>query len=136
MDSIRIVIKQEPVAKGRAKTAFIHGVVRTYTPKKTRDAQDFIRAKLLKYKDRMFGEHVPVRLVITFYRTKSRWLPKNETLPVRRPDTDNMLKTFCDAANTSILKDDCQLTTIIARKRWSQKPYGYIQIKMSKDTLE
>jgi Holliday junction resolvase RusA-like endonuclease len=135
MDSIRITIKQEPVAKGRAKTAFIHGVVRTYTPKKTRDAQDFIKARLMRHKDKMFGEHVPVKLVCTFYRTKSKWLPRSEDLPVRKGDLDNYVKCLTDSMNLCLLKDDSQITQIIAKKRWSTKSYGYITVKMTKDKL-
>ena len=132
---IRITIKMEPVAKGRAKTAYINGMVRTYTPQKTQDAENFIRLRAMRHKDDMFEEHIPVKLVVTFYRLKSKWLPKNETLPVRRPDTDNFIKTVCDGINCVLIKEDSQITTIYARKRWSDKGYGYITLKLTEDKL-
>ena len=132
---IRITIKTEPVAKGRAKTAYVGGMVRTYTPQKTRDAQDFIKARLMRHKDEMFGEHVPVKLVCTFYRTKSKWLPRSEDLPVRKSDLDNYIKCLTDPMNFCLLRDDSQITQIIAKKRWSTKGFGYITIKMTVDKL-
>lgn len=132
---IRITIKMEPVAKGRAKTAFVGGMVRTYTPQKTRDAQDFIKARLMRHKDEMFGEHVPVKLVATFFRTKSKWLKKSETLPVRKGDLDNYTKLLLDGINSILVADDAQITSMFVRKRWTNKEYGYVTLKLTEDKL-
>jgi len=132
---IRITIKTEPVAKGRAKTAYVGGMVRTYTPQKTRDAQGFIMLRLKRHQDEMFEAHVPVKLTCTFYRTKSKYLPRHETLPVRKPDTDNLLKLLLDSMNGVLVADDAQITNISTRKRWTDKEYGYITIKMCEDKL-
>lgn len=135
MDSIRIVIKQEPVAKGRPRTSYRNGVVRTYTPQKTQDAQEYIRAKLLKHRDKMFGEHVPVRLVITFYRTKSKWLKKSETIPVRKPDVNNFLSLALDSMSGNLFCDDAQVSQVLMKKRWTNREYGYITMKLTRDVL-
>lgn len=134
MKPIELTIKQEPTAKGRARTAYRNGVVRTYTPEKTLIAQNAIVALLQRYKKDCFGIHVPVKLTCTFYRKKSKWLPKRETLPVRKPDLDNFLKLVMDGMNHLLVSDDAQITTINMAKRWSDKPYGYIVLKLEGDT--
>jgi len=130
---IRIIITTEPVAKGRPRTTYHDGRVRTYTPQRTIDAQDFIKAKIQKHIKNAFPPHTPVKLTATFYRTKSKWLPKRETLPFRKPDLDNFLKLLLDSLDNILVADDAQVTTINVRKRWSTNSRGYITIKLERD---
>ncbi len=131
--AIRITIATEPVAKGRPRVTLSQGHFRTYTPEKTLIAQDFIKARLLRHREQAFPAGVPLRLTCTFYRTKSRYLPKRETLPFRKPDTPNFVSLICDAMTSVLYDDDAQLTTIVARKRWSNDGVGYITIKLESD---
>ncbi len=133
MNPIRITIQAEPVAKGRPRTTYQGGMVRTYTPTKTLEAQDFIKARLHKHITDAFPANIPVRLSATFYRTKSRYLPKKEQLPFRKPDLDNFLKLLLDSIDKVLVADDAQITTISVRKRWSTKPEPYITIKLEED---
>lgn len=131
--TIRIIITTEPVAKGRPRTTYQNGRVRTYTPQKTIAAQDFMRAKLQRHIKTAFPPHTPVKLTATFYRTKSKWLPKRETMPFRKPDLDNLLKTLLDSLNNILVPDDAQVTSLNIKKRWSTTGQGYITIKLDND---
>jgi len=133
MKVINLTIKAEPTAKGRPRTAFKNGAVRTYTPDKTRLAQEYIVGLLQGYKEQGFAEHIPVKLTCVFYRTKSVWLPKRETLPCRKPDLDNFLKLLSDSINGILVADDAQITTINMAKRWTNQKYGYIAIRLEED---
>lgn len=133
MKVIRITIQTEPVAKSRARTVFSGNKIRTYTPQKTVDAQDFIRARLLRHRKDAFPAHIPIKLSATFYRTKSKYLPKRETMPYRKSDLDNYCKTLLDSINGILVPDDAQFTTLNIRKRWSPTGVGYITIKMEED---
>jgi Holliday junction resolvase RusA-like endonuclease len=135
MKPLELTIQTEPTAKGRPRTAFKNGVVRTYTPDKTRLAQEYIVDLLQGYKGLWFTEHIPVKMTCVFYRTKSKWLPKRETLPCRKPDLDNFLKLLSDSVNHILVADDAQFTTINMSKRWSDKEYPYITIKLEEDLL-
>ena len=135
MNPIRITITAEPTAKARARTVVRNGVVRTYTPEKTLNAEAFLRERFSRHKDKAFPAHVPVRLFVTFYRTKSKYLPKKESMPFRKPDLDNIIKSLTDALNGTLLADDSQLTEIFARKRWSDTGEGYIVLKLEEDSL-
>ncbi len=135
MTTIRVTIQAEPTPKGRPRSKWFNGRAITYTPTKTREAEDFIKYRLLRYRDRCFPKHIPVRLTAVFYRTKSKWLPSREVLPVRRPDTDNLLKCLLDALNGILVTEDAQITTINVKKRWSDDGVGHIAIKLEEDKL-
>jgi Holliday junction resolvase RusA-like endonuclease len=136
MKTIRITIQTEPVAKGRPRTKFINGHALTYTPTATKEAEDFIKLRLLRHQEDAFPPLVPVRLSCTFYRTKSKYLPKREILPFRRPDADNLLKLLLDSLDGILVPDDSQITTMNVRKRWSTIGEGYITIKLEEDKLQ
>lgn len=92
------VFPGEPVAKQRPRT----GKGGTYTPKKTRDAEEAIRWQLRERRvqpdaDYLLGVHV------RFYSGDGR-----------RRDLDNLLKLLLDACNEFVWADDFQVTEIHA----------------------
>ena len=131
---IRVTISEEPTPKGRARTAFINGFVRTYTPKRTLDAQNVITMRLKRHQEDCFPRDIPVKLTATFYRHRARDF-KKELLPYRKPDLDNLLKLLIDAMIGVLVVDDSQFTTIVARKRWSENDEGFITIRLEEDSL-
>ena len=130
---LRIIITEEPQPKGRVRTTFINGKVRSYTPERTQNAQDAIIWRLMRHQEDCFARDIPVKLTATFFRTKSKYLPKRETLPHRKPDLDNLLKLLLDAMIGVLVVDDCQITALRVSKRWTDKEYGYITIKLEED---
>jgi Holliday junction resolvase RusA-like endonuclease len=130
---IRITIQAEPTAKARSRVVFNNGKIHSFTPIKTKEAQDLIRLRCMRHQEQCFGEHIPVKLTIVFYRTKSKWLSRKETMPMRRPDLDNMIKLVNDAILGVLVKDDCQICSISAKKRWTDRPEGYITIRLEND---
>ena len=94
-------------------------------------AQDFIREFLQPYL--CFAIHVPIKMTVCFNRTKSIWLPKRERKPFRKADLDNYIKLCLDGINGILIPDDAQVTTLIASKVWTNKEYGYIQLRLEED---
>jgi Holliday junction resolvase RusA-like endonuclease len=133
MKPIELTIDCEPTAKGRPRTAYRNGSVRTYTPEKTLIAQETIVAMLQPYKSQCFPEHIPVKLTCVFYRHKSKWLPKREKQPFRKPDLDNFLKLIMDSMNGLLVADDAQITTINMQKKWSPNGEGFITLRLEED---
>lgn len=132
---IEIEIPYEPVAKARSRQAMRNGHIHSYTPERTQKAQEFIKAFLQPYKEQCFPIHVPIKITMVFYRTKSKWLAKKEKKPFRKPDTDNFAKLIMDSINTILIPDDAQVTTLIASKVWTDREYGYITIKLEEEIL-
>jgi Holliday junction resolvase RusA-like endonuclease len=74
--------------------------------------------------DGTFYENVPLLLTITFYfPIPQTWSKKRKETMVDMPhifipDTDNCVKFILDCLSTVIFKDDCQVSDIIAKKRY------------------
>lgn len=132
---IRIIIKIEPTPKGRARTTFQAGHIWSFTPQRTKDYEDELKLKLKRHQDKCFAAGIPVKLTCCFYRTKSSYLPKRETMPFRKADLDNYLKSLLDSLNGILVADDAAITTIVSRKRWTDKEYGYITIRLEEDSI-
>ena len=99
-----------PLPKGRPR----FGQGRVHTPTKTRDYEDTLRLLLRP----LFSKPLqgPLTLEVCFFLPCPK-KPK-ALLPMVRPDLDNYLKAFCDAANGICWADDAQLCTIQASKRY------------------
>ena len=128
-----LTVKGEPVAKGRPR----FGNGRTYTPKKTVDAENNI--KLLALKVGFEKLHGPLRMTITFeMRIPKSWpaQSKKEALegiirPTKTPDIDNLFKLVADSlqGDNMVYQDDNQIVEIMAVKRYSADPKTIILIE-------
>ena len=73
---------------------------------------------------------VGLRVRMEFYLRKPK--SNKARLPISRPDLDNLAKAVLDAGNGVIWRDDSQVTTLEASKRWHDKPGVWLMI--SEDT--
>lgn len=103
-----------------------------YTPKKTRDAEAEIVAQL---KTKLCGTTAPPQngliVELEFYFTPPKSWPKakraaaidGELMHTKKPDVDNLLKLFIDAATKtgSLWRDDCQIYQKTGVKRYGSK---------------
>jgi Holliday junction resolvase RusA-like endonuclease len=116
------IIDGAPVAKGRPR----FGNGRTYTPQKTRDAEEHI-AESARYSLDCPKKPLicPLEAVITFYMPiPPSWSEKKRRAHLgephtQRPDASNLVKTVEDALNGIIYEDDAQVWHITAKKVWS-----------------
>ena len=131
---MRLIIDYEPTPKGVARVKFINGTIITYYHWKTTEALEVIRKLIADKQLEPFPKHTPIKLTVTFYRRKSKWLPKKEQKPFRKPDLDNFLKLTLDTITGTLIPDDAQITTINAKKRWSPNGRGFIEMNLEEDT--
>lgn len=130
MRSKRIVVSGEPQGKARPRFSRKNGFVRTYTPKKTEDYEDLIRACWLEQSDGWHCYFGGIGIVVTAYfgipksATKaSRQAMKGGALrPSKKPDSDNILKVVCDALNTYAYQDDKQIVDARITKIYDENP--------------
>jgi Holliday junction resolvase RusA-like endonuclease len=131
-EPIHITIHTEPVAKARPRLVFnvVNGKmkVRAYTPPKTAEAEEFLKDYFQQFSSKMIPAYVPVKLTAVFYRRRSKWSPKADKLPVRKPDIDNFQKCLLDGMNGLLVADDAQITDVCISKRWSATGRGYIDL--------
>jgi len=130
---ITFTIFMEPVAKGRPR----FGRGRTYTPEKTRTAEDEIRWHIIRMFETFapcYEKGVPLKLEAVFYKTRPKRLPKRICLPTGKPDIDNLLKALVDAMAGLLFLNDSQITSVTARKRYGDPPR--IEVSLREDTIE
>ena len=120
---ITFQVMGQPVGKARPR---VTRAGRVYTPKKTEQAEQDIRA-MARYV--MCDEppiEGPVELVVTFTmdvpaswsKTKRQQAYAQQIKPAAKPDIDNLAKTVMDAINGVVYQDDAQVVRITATKRY------------------
>lgn len=136
---IVVTVPGAPVAKGRPRITARGGFARAYTPAKTVRYEDLVR--IAAY-DAMNG-NAPVTGQVTVCITAYVQPPKSmrkrdreaaaEGLlhPTTRPDADNYAKAALDGCNGILFKDDAQVTDLIVRKRFSERPRLVISMEYS-----
>ncbi len=124
---MKLTIPYEPTPKARARTFLRNGKYMSFTPSKTVNAEQFIRACLIEQGIRPI-ENQAVRLIIDFYLKRPATLPKKVLEPIKRPDIDNLVKTVLDALNGYAFKDDSQIVMLTANKYYGDPPHIDITI--------
>lgn len=129
MEILNVTILGDPIPKARPR--FSNG--RTYTPKRTKEYEQRIRAQLPKIS---IPQDLPVHVTITAILKRPKRLqrksdPQGLIPHTKRPDTDNITKAVLDALN-AILHDDSQAYSISAQKFYAEidgQPRTIITIK-------
>lgn len=110
---IKLTIPVEPYGKGRPRFKRVGKFVRTYTPPKSAQAENAIKAALaVLHKSPALTGPLKVSLRFVMRRPKRT---KN-VHPIVKPDIDNVQKLVCDSANGILWVDDAQLVHVDARK--------------------
>ena len=139
--TFQIIFKVEgtPIGKGRPKFARRGNFVSTYTPTKTRDYEDLIREAAIK----AMGISEPLETPVAAYFYITMPIPasyskkrkeaclSNEERPMKKPDTDNIVKAFLDAMNGVIYKDDSQVCSLHATKVYGT--VGMVEVLIKED---
>lgn len=132
MVRLQFTIKGEPVAKGRPVITTIGGYARTYTPKKTRDAENNMRAQIVQQLPEGFAPLLtPLHVHIYITRGKPKSARKKDIYPVKKPDLDNHIKSVLDAMNTVVFRDDSQIIRLFA-----EKSFGVPEVKIDVEEVE
>lgn len=130
MTTMNFEIPGEPTGKGRPRYANIRGVVRTYTPKKTKDYERHIQQCFRKVYPNYIPSDGPVSVYIyavfsvpeSLSKAKKQRCYSSELLPTKKPDLDNLAKSILDALNGLAYRDDARVTTLTANKRFQNAP--------------
>lgn len=131
-EAIHIVVKGEPVGKGRPRfgiNKYSHRPM-IYTPPKSREYEEYVQYHAKKSMSaalpiegacsvyiRIF---IPAPLSWSDKKKKSAY--EGKIMPTKKPDCDNYLKSVCDALNKVVYKDDAQIVDMVAIKRYSDDP--------------
>ena len=123
-------INVAPVAKGRPK----YSKYGTYTPKKTREYEEYIKSEWLKchaepfegalYAMLIFGVPIPKGS-----RKRQEMSANGNIKPTKRPDIDNYAKAVLDGLNGVAYKDDNQIVELYCCKKYAPEPFVEIRLE-------
>lgn len=94
----------------------------TYTPKQTKDYENYIRSCYMEQDGRWLEGPVEAQ-IIAYYKIPGSYSKKKRkelTFPIKRPDSDNIIKVILDSLNDRAYKDDSQVYKIIFLKKWTE----------------
>lgn len=135
MSIVTFTVPGQPVAKGRARVSTYGGVVRSYTPEKTRRYENQVAsyaAEAMRGKPPMGG---PVEVVVAaFMMVPKSWSFKKrlaaiagQIKPTTKPDLDNIVKAL-DGMNGIVVVDDSQIVKLTATKLYSDIPQLHVTV--------
>lgn len=127
---ITVTVPGIPVAKGRPKITTKGKFARAYTPAKTRLYEDLIKIAAADVMQDRAPIEGPLLISVTAYVAMPKSLSRKARVeavdgvrkPVTRPDADNYAKAALDGCNGILFRDDSQVTDLIVRKRYSERP--------------
>lgn len=134
---MRFTIPGEVVPQGRPRFARTRSGIRTYDPAKSRNYKTFVQWSTheLWPAEPLDG---PLSVRIVEYRAiPASWSKKRreEALsgiirPTGRPDMDNVVKTILDSLNGRMWRDDSQVVSLHAEKRYAETPRAEVEIEV------
>lgn len=126
----------KPVAKGRPRK----GKWGVYTPKKTKDFEELVKASYFqKYNlhDKLVADDLRIVVKAIFEPTKAEKSNKkkyvsmveNKTYYHKKPDGDNVLKAVCDALNGIAYIDDSRIVEHKIVKLYGEEAKTIVKIR-------
>lgn len=136
LDDLRFTVPGEPQGKGRPRASSRGGIVRMYTPSKTKDGEAAVRSAALEAMAGRKPIEGPVSVSIQIrHAIRKSWTKGkrqdallNKIVPTIKSDLDNILKLYFDALNGVAWIDDVQVVNVIASKRFSEEPRVDVRI--------
>lgn len=126
MSEVNFFVHGNPVAQGRPRFFRRGSFVGCYDPSKSKSWKDTIVWQAIENKVPLLDGALDMRLVFSLKRPKS--LPKKVIHHVKKPDLDNLTKAVKDALKGIAYKDDSQIISCMALKRYGE-PLG-VQIQI------
>ena len=134
---IDFIVYGAPQGKGRARVGRMGQMVRMFTPAKTVAYEGLVaQCGAVAMGDRpLLQGAVELRLLIDV-QVPASWSKRKRQqaldavlLPGIKPDVDNVIKAIGDGLNGVVWRDDAQITDIIARKRYAEKPQVRVMVR-------
>lgn len=130
MQSIQFHVPGKPQGKARARTVYNKNIGHSvsYTPDNDILYENFIKDRYLQKADGFYlepGIPVTLRIVARFIPPKSKpnkikqEMLDGKIFPLKKPDTDNIVKVVADALNGVAYHDDTQIMLVVAKKVYS-----------------
>lgn len=133
---IVFTVPGEPQGKGRPRIGRVGQHARMFTPAKTVAYEGLVALaaqEAMQGRDMITGPvlielHILHGVPQSMSKKRKAMALAGELLPMKKPDTDNVLKAICDGCNGVVWKDDVQATDGVFRRRYSETPGVRVRI--------
>lgn len=124
-------IPGEPMGKQRPKFSRQGQFVKTYTPQKTVNYENWVKLcftqnfpYFVPYEDTRLRVFIYAYFPIpkSFSKSKKQMAKDKVISPTKKPDCDNIAKIILDSLNGIAYNDDKQVTELIVIKNYSEEP--------------
>lgn len=141
MDSIRFIVPGPPQGKARARTVrYKNGSIGSYTPDQTVVYENLIKISYLGQTNKIYNnkEALAVRITACFEPPKSTSKKRKAQMlsgqirPTKKPDIDNIVKCILDGLNSVAYRDDTQVVSVQAVKKYAEKAEVQVEITVIK----
>lgn len=129
--------------QGKARPRFRGCGRKPYTPKRTSEYEELVRASYLaRYRSVMLSGEITAEITAYFLVPKSASKSKITAMlsgkvnPTSRPDVDNIIKAVLDALNGYAYKDDSAVVNVTAIKKYAEHPYVAVVLTDNTETEE
>lgn len=131
--NFKLEILGTPVPKGRPRWSK-HG---TYTPKKTKDYESYIRQCWVGAYGNLMPSEKPLAVEIIFYmpipksatKRAKEFMIAGQIRHTKKPDLDNMTKIIFDGLNKFAYEDDSQIVSLFTKKEYAKTPKTLVWIR-------
>lgn len=139
MSEIKLVIYGEPVPQGRPRFARVGKYVHAYDPEKSKNYKQLVRYWVTQHLKKIDG-FKPLQnalcVDLTFYLSIPTSWSKQKRIqasqgvirPIKKPDTDNLIKSVTDACSGLLWVDDSQIVNLGASKYYSDTPRCVLKV--------
>lgn len=137
MDSIQFNVPGPPQGKARARTVrYGNGRIGSYTPDKTVIYENLIKVSYLEQTQKIYNnrEALAVKITACFEPPKSTSKKRKAQMlsgdirPTKKPDIDNIVKCILDGLNSVAYRDDTQVVSVQAVKKYAEKAEVQVEI--------
>lgn len=138
MAQVKFSIPGEPTGKGRPRVVNRNGFSQAFTPKKTVVYENLVK---LEYGEqtkhfRFADDDMLDMRIVAFYQIPKSASKKKKALmmagmlrPVKKPDSDNVVKIIADSLNGVAYRDDTQIVDVQCRKFYAEEPRVDVKIR-------
>jgi len=132
---ITFTVPGVPVGKGRARHTTRGGFARAYTPKKTKDYEDSVKAAFAASGHKKIEGPLEMRLTAfmpipkSFSKKKREQALRGDIMPTTKPDASNIAKCIEDGLNGLAYHDDSSIVDLRIVKLYSDAPSVRVMIR-------
>ena len=135
--NVCFIVEGDPVGKSRPKFRRVNGFTQTYTPRKTKDYETWVKLgymNAMKGKAKLKGAiaaeiHGVFKIPKSTSKAEREKMLSGKIQYTKKIDADNLAKIVLDALNKLAYDDDRQVTRLLVTKKYGNRPMVVVRLE-------